>query len=413
MTTSLTLSALALAAGAAVAAPAGYLAALSIAAAKKRAEPPQSEPSLCLAVLIPAHDEEVLVGRCIDTLVAQDYPKDLFRILVIADNCTDNTTVVAREHGAEVLERTDPDKRGKGHALRWAMDQLLVTDPQFAAFVVVDADSLTQPGLLRALASTAESGAQAVQADYAALVEGTDDRAQLRAAAFLLFHRVRFTGKAALGLPCSLVGNGMLFTRSLIQEHPWAAFSEVEDLEYSLQLRLAGIGPRFAPSGRLEAPVSPSGPAAEVQRRRWEGGRVRVAKQYLPILVGKIAAQRRIDLWDAAADLALPPLGVLGPGVLLGTGSALVLAAAGILPPAALLPWGFAAAALPVHVVGGLLAVDAPPSMVTALRSAPGLVAAEVLTRARVLRRDDPTDRWVRTPRAEPAPPSPLPSGPQ
>lgn len=411
MTTSLTLSALTLAAGAAVAAPAGYLAALSIAAAKKQAEPRRGEPSLRLAVLVPAHDEELLVGRCIDTLAVQHYPKDLYRILVIADNCTDDTATVAREHGAEVLERTDPDNRGKGHALRWAIDKLLTMDPQIGAFVIVDADSITEPGLLRALASAAESGAQAVQADYAALVEGTDDRAQLRAAAFLLFHRVRFTGKAALGLPCSLVGNGMLFTRSLVQEHPWAAFSEVEDLEYSLQLRLAGIGPTFAPSGRLEAPVSPSGPAAEVQRRRWEGGRIRVAKQYLPRLVRNVAVHRRIDLWDAAADLAVPPLGVLGPGILLGTGSALGLAAAGVVAPVALLPWGFATVALPVHVVGGLLAAKAPSSMVAALRSAPKLVAHEVTTRAGLLGRKDRGDRWIRTPRTELAPCAPASGG--
>lgn len=400
MTTSLALSALTLAAGAAVAAPAGYLAALSIAAARRRSnEPLRSEPSLRLAVLVPAHDEELLVGRCVDTLAAQDYPEHLYRVLVIADNCTDDTAQVARKHGAEVLERTDPYNRGKGHALRWAMDRLLA-DPEIDAFVIVDADSITEPGLLRALASTAEGGAPAVQADYAALVEEPDDRAQLRAAAFLLFHRVRFTGKAALGLPCSLVGNGMLFTRSLIQEHAWSAFSEVEDLEYSLQLRLAGIGPAFAASARLAAPVSPSGPAAEVQRRRWEGGRIRVARKYLPMLVRQMAAHRRADLWDAATDLAVPPLGVLAAGIVLGTSSALLLSATGLAAPVALIPWGFATVALPVHVVGGLLAADAPPSMVAALRSAPALVATEAITRVRVLGRDDEADRWIRTPRS-------------
>ncbi|MGB7963879.1 MAG: glycosyltransferase family 2 protein [Propionicimonas sp.] len=403
---SFTLTALTMAAGAFVAVPAGYLAALSIAAAvNRRITPPRAEPSLRLAVLVPAHDEEVLVGRCIDTLIAQDYPRELFRVLVVADNCTDGTARVAREHGAEALERIDPDNRGKGHALRWAMDQLLASDPQVGAFVVVDADSITDPGLLRALASSAESGAQVVQADYSALVDGTDDRAQLKAAAFLLFHRVRFTGKAGLGLPCSLVGNGMLFTSSLVQDHPWSAFSEVEDLEYSVQLRLAGVGPAFAPEARLEAPVSPTGDAAEVQRRRWEGGRLRIARKYLPALIRVMASQRRLDLWDAAADLAVPPLGVLGSGIVLGTGSALLLTAGGLVPSVALLPWGFATIALPVHVVGGLLAADAPPSMVAALRSAPDLVLAELLIRARLLGGADEGERWVRTPR--------LPSVPQ
>ena len=361
MRSSRILSGLTLAAGAAFALPAGYLALLSIAAAAGRSDdPPEGEPSLRLAVLVPAHDEEVLVGRCIDTLAAQDYPRGLYRVVVIADNCTDATPAVAREHGAEVLERHDPEHRGKGHALNWAMAQLIDSAPDIEAFVVVDADSVTEPGLLRALALAAASGAEAVQADYAALVDGADDRAQLRAAAFMLFHSVRFGGKARLGRPCSLVGNGMLFTRSLVMEHPWSAFSEVEDLEYTIQLRLAGIGPVFAPLGRLQAPVASAGAAAEVQRHRWEGGRMRIVRRYLPTVMRRTVAEGRVDLWDAAADLATPPLGVLGSGIVVGTGCALLLRAGGVISSTAVAPWALATVALPVHVVGGLLAGEAP-----------------------------------------------------
>lgn len=389
----------AVAAGVAAAAPAGYLAGLSLAAAGRRAdEPAPSDPVQRLAVLVPAHNEEILVGRCVDTLRAQDYPPTLVRVVVVADNCTDATAEVAKTHGAEVLERTDAVNRGKGHALNWAMERLAADDPGIDAFVVVDADSITEPGLLRALASAADAGARVVQADYGALVEGSDDRAQLRAAAFLLFHRVRFTGKARLGLPCSLVGNGMLFTRQVVEEHPWAAFSEVEDLEYSLQLRAAGVGPVFAPAGRLSAPVASSGVAAEVQRSRWEGGRLRLVRRRLPGLVRSVVTGRP-DLWDAAADLAVPPLGVLALGIAAGTGGVLVLRVAGVVPTAAVAPWVVASAALPTHVLVGLRAGDAPPEMRAALRSAPVLVAAEIRTRVRVLAVRG-SGEWVRTPRA-------------
>lgn len=387
------------AAGVVAAAPAVYLAALSLAAASRRTEvTARSEPASRLVVLVPAHDEEVLIGRCVDSLLAQDYPPELLRVVVVADNCTDATAHLARAHGAEALERVDSANRGKGHALNWAMDRLAAADPGIHAFVVVDADSVTEPGLLQALAAAAEGGARAVQADYGALVEGTDDRAQLRAAAFLLFHRVRFTGKARLGLPCSLVGNGMLFTRELVAEHPWAAFSEVEDLEYSLQLRLAGVGPVFAPAGRLSAPVASSGAAADVQRSRWEGGRLRLARRHLPGLARSVVTGRP-DLWDAAADLAVPPLGVVAVGIVAGTGGAVLLGLVGMVPAAALAPWVVAATALPVHVLVGLRAGDAPPQMQAALRAAPALVAAEARTRLRVLTGHGPQE-WVRTPRS-------------
>ncbi len=411
MRRSSTASALVLAGGLVAAAPAIYLAALSLAASRRAAPTEMAEPTLRLAVLVPAHDEELLIGRCVDSLLAQDYPEQLRRVVVIADNCTDSTAQVARSRGADALERTDPVNRGKGHALNWAMSELAASDPGIDAFVVVDADSVTERGLLRALALAAQCGAQAVQADYEALVEGDDDRAHLRAAAFLLFHRARFSGKARLGLPCSLVGNGMLFTRELIETHPWAAYSEVEDLEYTLQLRQAGIGPVFAGDGRLAAPVASSGVAADVQRSRWEGGRAVLTRRHLPALVGSVVSGRRPDLWDAAADLAVPPLGVLAVGVLAGTAGALAGGALGVTSPRAAAPWVVATVALPVHVLVGLQAADAPPATVAALRSAPALVASEARTRLRLVGRGR-SDEWVRTPRskAQAQPTGPRPS---
>lgn len=394
-------TALATAGGIAAAAPAGYVAALSLAATRPPAAAQVSPATLRLAVLVPAHNEEILVGRCVGTLLAQDYPAELVRVIVVADNCTDGTVEVARAHGAEVLVRADPSQRGKGHALNWAMRELAATQPQIDAFVVVDADSVAGPGLLRALAAAADAGADVVQADYAALVEGTDDRAQLRGAAFLLFHRVRFSGKARLGLPCSLVGNGMLFTRRVVAEHPWAAFSEVEDLEYTLTLRDAGIGPVFAADAHLSAPVASSGAAADVQRSRWEGGRLRLVRRHLPRLVRSVVTGRR-DLWDAAADLAVPPLGVLTLGAVAGLGGVLILRMVGVVPTPAVLPWAVAGAAIPTHVLVGLRAGDAPAEMRAALRSAPALIAAEARTRARLLT-DANTGEWIRTPRSTPA----------
>ena len=387
------------ASGAAAAVPACYLAVLSMAAwrAPRRAARPLDVPAPELVVLVPAHDEEELIGRCVTSLRAQRYPGDRFKVVVVADNCSDRTAERAAVAGAQVLVRTGPLGGGKGAALRWAMEQVLATDRQSDAFVIVDADSITEPNLLNGLAERLQEGAAAVQGDYSA-VPGQGTRSELRSTAFVLFHRVRFSGRAALGLPCSLVGNGMLLSRQLIEAHPWTAVSAAEDLEYSTDLRLLGVRPVFAPDARLQAPVMAGGRGAMTQRLRWEGGRAHVVCSRLPRLVRECAAGRGGELWDAALDLAVPPLGVLAVVVLAGTSVTLALSVAGVVDVVVLAPWAVGMLALPTHVLVGLAAVGAPRSAFRALLSAPLLVAEELVTRARLLG-GTKADVWERTAR--------------
>src|SRR5262249_7094725 len=268
----------------------------------------------------------------------------------------------------------------------------------FDAFVVVDADSVADRGLLSGLAAALDGGAEVVQGEYLALEEGTDARARLRSAAFLLFHRARFAGRANLGLPCSLVGNGMLFSRKLVETFPWNAYSRVEDLEYSVDLRLRGVRPVFAAAARVRAPVSSAGPGARTQRLRWEGGRLEVARSRLPVLLRSCVREGRWELWDAAADLAVPPLGLLAADVPAGTATGLLGRAVGVVRTRHPAPWLAAAAALPVHVLVGLRAADAPAGTFRALLSAPALVASELVTRVGLMRRGRGTE-WERTAR--------------
>jgi cellulose synthase/poly-beta-1,6-N-acetylglucosamine synthase-like glycosyltransferase len=130
-----------------------YLLALALASLFGRPKPTSDgpEPSHQIAVLVPAHDEEQLIGRCVESLLAQSYPHDLYRVIVIADNCSDRTADNAEAAGAEVIVRDEPNARGKGQALRWAMDRLLAAPNPPDAVVVVDADSIADHNLLRAL----------------------------------------------------------------------------------------------------------------------------------------------------------------------------------------------------------------------------------------------------------------------
>jgi cellulose synthase/poly-beta-1,6-N-acetylglucosamine synthase-like glycosyltransferase len=394
--------------GLSAAAAGAYLDVLAAAAAHRRPAPAPTPPMSRLAILVPAHNEADYIARSVGSLLTQDYPEHLFRIVVIADNCTDATAAIAASAGASVLVRDNPDAPGKGQALRWAMDQLMHTPdgpdgpdgPD--AIVVVDADTVADAGMLRALAGWLEQGASVVQGEYLALEEDASPAATLRAVGLLLFHKVRFSGRAAIGLPCSLVGNGMLFSRQVLEEVPWSAFSSVEDLEYTIDLRLAGHDPVYAPNARLWAPLAVGGRAERVQRLRWEGGRFHVVRTRLPKLVGEIVRGRRWSLLDAAVDLLVPPLGVLTVIAVAGTGIAVVAVARGA-PVWIALPWAAASVSIPIFVLGGLASAHAPRTAYRSLALAPAHVASSLLTRLRLFRGLG-ANTWERTQRPSDSP---------
>jgi cellulose synthase/poly-beta-1,6-N-acetylglucosamine synthase-like glycosyltransferase len=378
-----------------------YLAVLAVAALSARSRGDREAATdlyRTVSVLIPAYNEADLIARCIASLDRQTYPRDRYDIVVIADNCTDETAEIATRAGARVLVRDEPEARGKGRALRWAIDRLLAEESPPAAIAVVDADSVADPSLLTGLVRVFDRGADAVQGEYLVLEESGDRRAVLRSAAFLLFHRVRFVGRSRLGLPCSLVGNGMLFSRGVLEQHPWAAYSKTEDLEYTLQLRLNGIAPAFASEAVVRGPVPTSGSAASAQRARWEGGRLEVGRRYLPRLVREIVVGRRWSLIDAALDLAIPPLGLLTAAAVTGSAVVAAMSSLSLVPAWLVLPWLVGLTAIATYVLVGLYAARAPRSVWQALVWSPAFMAQKVLGTLSVLGSAG-RDVWVRTER--------------
>lgn len=371
---------------------------LTLALAAWRSPRPQSAVGSRsrLAVIVPAHDEEQLVGRCVASLLEQTYPIQRYRVIVVADNCTDATAAAALTAGAEVMTRHDLAARGKGHALRWAMDRLLRSDPDLEAVVVVDADSIADPDLLTQLAASFEAGNPVVQGEYLVLAEDGALRTRLGELAFLLFHRVRLSGRAALGMPANLVGNGMLFGRSVLLQHPWNAFTSVEDLEYSLSLREVGVRPAFAARARVLGPMAPSYRAGSGQRVRWEGGRMFLARTRIPRLLKAAAVRRDPSLLDAAVDLATPPLAAFALIDALGLILATTATALRIAPAWVVAIWAFAAVALVGFVFIGMRAAGAPVALYVALFEVPRFLLWKVVAYVRIATGFDPRS-WERT----------------
>lgn len=374
-----------------------YLASLSVAALGHGPSPRGVAGRLPrLTVLVPAHDEAALVATCVDSLLQQSYPASLRRVMVIADNCTDTTAAEAARAGATVMVRDEPGQPGKGRALRWAMDRLLSEEDSPDGFVIVDADSIAGPGLLSELARALGAGADLAQADYTVLEDqqaGSGD--QLRAMAVLLYNRTRNLGRAALGLPAALLGNGMLLSRELVRTRPWTAFSPAEDLEFGMRCRIAGIGARFVSAG-VRGPLPLGYSAGTAQRVRWEGGRFYVLKRLGPSLLGRLVRRPDAAILDAVLDLAVPPIAILATLTMAGLAVSLGAALLGWVGAAAPALWAACVALATVHLLAGLKAAGVPGRRILLLRAVPGFLAWKLSVYVRLLRGFDP-NRWDRS----------------
>ncbi|CCE09375.1 Glycosyl transferase, family 2 [Bradyrhizobium sp. STM 3843] len=274
-----------------------------------------------LAVLIPAHNESSGIRPTIADIRAQLLPHD--RLLVVADNCSDDTAAMARDAGAEVIERTDLVRRGKGYALDWGVRHLGSRPP--AVVIIVDADCRVSEGAIEALASACGSSNRPVQALYlmSAPVNSSINH-QVAEFSWRVKNWLRPLGLFVLDLPCQLMGSGMAFPWEVIRTAELASGQIVEDLTLGLDLTLAGHPPLFCPTARIGSTFPTSAKGAQSQRRRWEHGHLDTIMRAAPKLLARACVKRDLDLMAVALDLSVPPVSLLGMLVLAAFGLSLL-----------------------------------------------------------------------------------------
>lgn len=267
----------------------------------------RSSRRLHFDVIVPAHNEAAAIEGVIANLRKLDWPSDGFRILVVADNCTDATAALARAAGAEVLERHDTSRRGKGHALDFAFQASQAHGWAYAV-VVVDADTAVSANLLEAFAARIENGAKVIQAHYDVLNSQASWRTRLMTIAMASFHQVRSRARERLQLSCGIRGNGWCITHRLLHRVPYQAFSLTEDIEYGIDLGLAGYRVYYADEAHVAGLMVSGEQAARSQRQRWEDGRLQLIRsKTLPLLQAAMGPGGRVCL-DLALDLLVLPL---------------------------------------------------------------------------------------------------------
>ena len=290
-----------------VGAPSAYLCLLSILALTQREKKEFPVKRLRkIAVVVPAHNEALVIETTLRKLSMIEYPRDLYEIMVIADNCTDNTLEIARRSGAKTFRRDNPGQRGKGHALRWCFDQIVTIPPSHDAVVVIDADSTVSKNFLSVMNFYLEQGNHAIQSSDLPEVAGDGWIAGMTGLSFLLYNYVRPSGRTALGCSAGLKGNGMCLSTEALASSPWSSFSLAEDVEQGLELLLHDIPVRFAPEAKVFASMPQLSENAESQRVRWEMGRIPLIRKYGLRLLGAAFNRRSFRLFDAFVELVTP-----------------------------------------------------------------------------------------------------------
>jgi cellulose synthase/poly-beta-1,6-N-acetylglucosamine synthase-like glycosyltransferase len=261
-----------------------------------------------VAVLVPAHNESTGLLPTLQDIKCQLRNDD--RLLVVADNCSDDTAAVAAKAGAEVIERIDPTRIGKGYALDWGVRHLKKNKPHVV--IMVDADCRLADGVIDRLAETCTSTDRPVQALYLMTApENAPIASQVSEFAWRVKNWVRPLGLSRLNQPCQLVGTGMAFPWHVIRSADLASGWIVEDLKLGLDLAAAGYPPLFCPSARVTSAFASSAAGGHTQRKRWEHGHLATIARAAPRLMCLAVIRRDPGLLALALDLAIPPLSLL------------------------------------------------------------------------------------------------------
>lgn len=377
-----------------------YLAILSILSMFNRLRIVETSDTLNrFAIIVPAHNEEISVGKTIKSLFEVDYPMEQFDVIVVADNCTDRTVEIAKKHGATVYERTNKINRGKGYALRWCMDLLFTTKSNYDAITIIDADSVISKNFLSVLNYYISKGSKAIQT--ADLVAPQPDAwsSEVTRLGFLLYNFVRPLGRKVINCSAGVRGNGMCFTTKTLKKVPWNTYSLNEDLEYGIILLLNGINVDFAPEAIVLATMPKSEKNAESQRARWERGRFPIIKKYSTRLLKFSIKKFSYRTFDAFIELITPPfVNSVAFSVLMFIINLILFLLGIAFAKIFLILWTIVILAAITHVVVGLFSARADQMLINAFLYIPKYIIWKLLLYFKGFR-SNKKNEWIRTTR--------------
>jgi len=276
-------------------------------------------PEKMFAVVVAAHNEKNVIGQLIDNLKVLNYPRSLYDIYVIADNCQDNTAQIARDAGALVYERVNLEERGKGYAMEWMFSKLYAMDKPYDAVVVFDADNLVHPAFLTEMNSRLCKGERVIQGYLDAKNPNDTWITATFAISFWVVNHIWHLAKYNIGLTSVLGGTGMCISMSVLKKFGWGATCLTEDMEFTMKSLLCGIPTTWAHEAIVydEKPLTFS--QSWEQRKRWAQGHFDVAGRYIPKLISEGFKRRDIRMLDGVLHLFQPYFLLLSTAFVIAT----------------------------------------------------------------------------------------------
>lgn len=356
----------------------------------------QTTPHRSFAVIVPAHNEELVLGTLLESLSQITYPEERYTVHVVADNCTDKTAQLAQQfEGVQVHERFDQEKHGKGYALNWIWQQLEEKQQKYDAYVVLDADSVVVPTFLQIMDRKLMRGAQVLQGNHTILNATDSPGTALRLIAFTLVNHIRPLGRNGIGGSSTLTGNGMCFTHTILQRYPWQAFGITEDYQYYLTLVQQGVCVQYVPDAIVRSQMPITFEQMRTQDVRWEASAPQQSQLQVTwqLLQAGLRSRSLLQI-EAIAELLTPPLSLLVASCLLVFVLSLLL-----LSPLHIVFGLLLVAGVSYYIATALYLIRAPSAVYKALLHAPGFILWKLWVFFVLSRSSKHTKDWVRTAR--------------
>lgn len=252
------------------------------------------------ALIIAAHNEEMVISQIIESMKNLDYPHDFYDIFVIADNCNDDTASIARACGAEVYVRNSKDNRGKGYALEWMFGKVFAMETKYDAVAVFDADNLLSRNFLKEMNFKLNAGFKVVQGYIDSKNPHDSWISESYSIAFWTANRLFQLARSNLGLSNQIGGTGFCMELDILKKLGWGATCLTEDLEFTCKLVLNNYKVGWCHNAVVydERPIGLK--SSWVQRKRWMQGFTDVASRFFLKLMKKAFLERDFIAFDCA-----------------------------------------------------------------------------------------------------------------
>lgn len=263
-------------------------------------------PKKSFAVIVAAHNEEQVISQLVENLHVLNYPRELYDVFVVADNCKDRTAQLARAAGAFVYERFNLEQRGKGYAMEWMFNKLFRLKRKYDAVVVFDADNIVHPAFLLEMNNRLCKGEKVIQGYLDAKNPHDTWIAGTFAISFWVVNHIWHLAKYNLGLSSVLGGTGMCISTDVLQKFGWGATCLTEDMEFTMKVLLKGIRTTWAHDAIVYDEKPLTFKQSWNQRKRWAQGHFDIAGRYIPRMIMEGIKHRDIRILDGVLHLLQP-----------------------------------------------------------------------------------------------------------